>query len=177
MIMTSFIRSKETLVGQARRCAAEEHLAQIHRQRIVGFYHGQIGCFTMENGGLAMKKKENSPAKNLNLPNSGFTMTKGVLNHQKIWFYHEPIFYHEKEIFCHEQWWFHHEEITVVILITETGDSMELSKMGNHNIIHVLLCFMRNPWWYPCVAKLQRKWWLMGGIVSNNNLFLIWELT
>lgn len=100
MIMTSFIRSKETLLGQARRCAAEERLAQIHRQRIVGFYHGQIGCFTMENGGLAMKKNENSPAKNLNLPNSGFTMTKGVLNHQKIWFYHEPIFYHEKKYFA-----------------------------------------------------------------------------
>jgi hypothetical protein len=27
-------------------------------------------------------------------------MTKGVLNHQKIWFYHEPIFYHEKKYFA-----------------------------------------------------------------------------
>ena len=98
--MTSFIRSKETLVGQARRCAAEEHLAQIHRQRIVGFYHGQIGCFTMENGGLAMKKKENSPAKNLNLPNSGFTMTKGVLNHQKNDFIMNPYFTMKKKYFA-----------------------------------------------------------------------------
>ena len=145
MIQYSFFGIKKALLGQARRCAAEERLAQIHRQPPANdgasswFNHGTFGGLTRKHGEKCWLKHEKSWISMngeftwiyMNLPwrivilgwPRGCLIIKNcyfIMKNIYIYINYINMFYHEKGVVCHNTGNFIKK---FRILIVETGDT------------------------------------------------------